>query len=118
MFITGEDMPEVRTGPIRVSGYALKLRRVVNAALRDYYKQKILDSKEINKLISDLNATIYNILVEKFEVPKDAVVNIILQYDVEDGKFVIKDIRIEVFDLNEILTKNTTMEVKKVLGLQ
>ncbi len=110
-------MPEVRTGPVRVSGYALKIRRVVNAALKDYYKQKILDPKQINKIISDLNATIYNILVEKFEVPKDAVVNIVLNYDVEDNRFVIKDIRIEVFDLNEILTRNTTMEVKRVLGL-
>ncbi|RLG90001.1 MAG: DUF2258 domain-containing protein, partial [Thermoprotei archaeon] len=56
-------MPEVRTGPIRLSGYALKLRRVVNAALRDYYKQKKLDAKEINNIISDINAKIYNILV-------------------------------------------------------
>ncbi len=111
-------MPEVRTGPVRVSGYAIKLRRVVNAALRDYYKQKVLNAKDINKLISDLNAAIYNILVEKFEVPKDAVVNVILDYDVEDGQFKIKDIKIEVFDLNEILTRNTTMEIKKKLGLE
>ena len=110
-------MPEVRTGPIRLSGYALKLRRVVNAALRDYYKQKKLDAKEINNIISDINAKIYNILVEKFEVRKDAVVNIILQYEVEDNKFLIKDIKIEVFDLNEILTRNATNEIKKLMGL-
>ena len=110
-------MPEVRTGPVRVSGYALKLRRVVNAALRDLYKEKKIDAKEVNKAISDLNAKIYQILVEKFEVPKDAVVNIVLNYEVEDGKFVVKDIRVEVFDLNDILTKNTTNELKKILGL-
>ncbi len=110
-------MPEVRTGPVRVSGYALKLRRVVNAALRDLYKEKKIDAKEVNKAISDLNAKIYQILVEKFEVPKDAVVNVVLNYEVEDGKFVVKDIRVEVFDLNEILTKNTTNELKKILGL-
>ncbi len=111
-------MPEVRTGPVRVSGYAIKLRRVVNAALREYYKKKELNAKEINKMISDLNAAIYSILVEKFEVPKDAVVNVILQYKVDDGKFNIKDIKIEVFDLNEILTRNTTLEIKKKLGLE
>ncbi len=111
-------MPEVRTGPVRVSGYALKLRRVVNAALRDYYKQKILDAKEINGIISDLNAKIFNILVERFEVPKDAVVNIILNYDVENNKFVIKDIKVEVFDLNDILTKNATSEIKRAIGLE
>ncbi|ABN69326.1 conserved hypothetical protein [Staphylothermus marinus F1] len=111
-------MPEVRTGPVRVSGYALKLRRVVNAALRDYYKQKTLDAKEINNIISDLNAKIFNVLVERFEIPKDAIVNIILNYEVENNKFVIKDIKVEVYDLNEILTRNATTEIKKIIGLQ
>jgi len=110
-------LPEVRTGPVRVSGYAIKLRRVINAALRDLYKEKKLDAKGINKLISDLNAVIYNILVERFKIPKEAVVNIILNYDIENEKFVIKDIKVEVFDLNHILTTNTTNEIKKALGL-
>lgn len=110
-------LPEVRTGPVRVSGYAIKLRRVINAALRDLYKEKKLDAKGINKLISDLNAVIYDILVERFKIPKEAVVNIILNYDIENEKFVIKDIKVEVFDLNHILTTNTTNEIKKALGL-
>lgn len=110
-------LPEARTGPVRVSGYAIKLRRVINAALRDLYKEKKLDAKGINKLISDLNAVIYDILVERFKIPKEAVVNIILNYDIENEKFVIKDIKVEVFDLNHILTTNTTNEIKKALGL-
>ncbi len=110
-------MPEVRTGPVRVSGYAIKLRRVVNAALRDYYKEGRLKTKDVNEYLSDLNAKIYNVLVERFEVPKDAIVNIVLNYDVEENRFVVKDIVIEVYDLNEILTKNATNEVKKQLGL-
>ena len=110
-------LPEVRTGPVRVSGYAIKIRRVVNAALRDYYKEKKLDPKEINNLLSDLNTKIYNVLVERFEIPKDAVVNIVLNYEIEENKFVVKDILIEVYDLNEILTKNATAEVKKLLGI-
>ncbi|OYT38984.1 MAG: hypothetical protein B6U89_04940 [Desulfurococcales archaeon ex4484_58] len=111
-------MVEVRTGPVRVSGYALKIRKVVNAALRDLYKEKKLDAKEVNNILSDLNAKIYNVLVDRFEIPKDAVVNIILDYEVEGDKFIIKDLKIEVYDLNEILTKNATAEVKKALGLQ
>lgn len=110
-------LPEVRTGPVRVSGYAIKLRRAVNAALRDLYKEKKLDAKEVNKLISDLNAAIYNVLVERFEIPKEAIVNIVLTYDIENERFVIKDINIEVYDLNHILTRNTTNEIKKALGL-
>ncbi|MET1159757.1 MAG: DUF2258 domain-containing protein [Thermoprotei archaeon] len=110
-------MPEVRTGPVRVSGYAIKVRRVVNAALKDYYKEKKLDPKAINDYLSELNAKLYNIMVEKFEIPKDAVVNVIINYDVEDNKFTIKDIKVEVFDLDEILTRNVTNEIKKALGI-
>jgi len=105
----------VRTGPVRVSGYAIKLRKVVNASLRPLYKEKKIDSKEVNAKISEINAAIYEVLINKFEVPKEAIVNITLKYDVEGGEFRIEDIKIEVYDLNEILTKNTTSEVKKLL---
>jgi len=111
-------LPEVRTGPVRVSGYAIKVRRVINAALKDYYKEKKLDPKEINQFLSDLNAKIYNVIVERFEIPKDAIVNVIIEYDVEEGRFVVKDLKIEVFDLDEILTRNVTAEVKKSLSIQ
>jgi len=110
-------LPEVRTGPVRVSGYALKLRRVINAALRELYKEKKVDPKEINNVLSNLNAKIYSVLVERFEVPKEAIVNIVLNYDILDGKFVVKDLKIEIYDLNDILTNNATTEVKKLLGL-
>ncbi|MEM1742017.1 MAG: DUF2258 domain-containing protein, partial [Desulfurococcaceae archaeon] len=59
-------MPETRTGPVRLSGYALKLRRVVNAALRDYYKEKKISSKDVNQILGDMNAKIYSILVDKY----------------------------------------------------
>ncbi len=110
-------MPTVRTGPVRVSGYAIKLRRVINAVLRDQYKKGELDSKKINEQISDLNAKIYNVLVERFEIPKDAVANIILDFDVVEGNLKVNDIQVEIFDKDEILSKNTTNELKKILGL-
>jgi len=108
---------EVRTGPVRVSGYAIKLRRVINAALRDMYREKKADSKKINEQISDLNAKIYSVIVERFEIPKDAVINIVLDFNVEENTLKINNIDIEVFDKDEILSKNTTNEVKKILGL-
>jgi len=108
-------MPSVKTGPVRVSGYALKVRRVINAALREYYKDKRLDPKEINALISDLNTKIYNVMVERFQLPKEAIVNISIDYDIVDNKFIINNVNIEVYDLSEILTKNITNEVKKLL---
>ncbi len=108
---------EVRTGPVRVSGYAIKLRRVINASIRATYKEKKIDTKKINEQISDLNAKIYSVLVERFEIPKDAVVNITLDLELEDDTLKINNISIEVFDRDEILSKNTTNEVKKILGL-
>lgn len=110
-------MPESRTGPVRVSGYAIKLRRVVNAALKEYYREKKIDIKNVNEVLSALNAKIYSVLVERFAVPKDAIINIILNYEVEDSNFVVKDVAIEVYDLNEILTRNATSEIRRYLGL-
>ncbi len=108
---------EVRTGPVRVSGYAIKLRRVINASIRSTYKEKKIDIKKINEQISDLNAKIYSVLVERFEIPKDAVVNITLDLELEDDTLKINNISIDVFDRDEILSKNTTNEVRKLLGL-
>lgn len=108
-------MPTVRTGPVRVSGYAIKLRRVVNAALRSMYKEGRLNAKQINELLSELNRKIYSVLVEKFEIPKDTVVNITLEYYVEDSEFRVKDIQIDVYDRDDILSRNATSDVKKLV---
>ncbi len=113
----GDTTVEVRTGPVRVSGYAIKLRRVVNAALRDQYREKKISAKKINEQISDLNAKIYSVVVERFEIPKEAIINIVLDFDVEEDVLKINNINIEIFDKDEILSKNTTNEVKKILGL-
>ncbi|MCD6488886.1 MAG: DUF2258 domain-containing protein [Desulfurococcales archaeon] len=110
-------MPVVRTGPVRVSGYAIKIRRVVNAALRDLIKEKKVDTKKINQQISDLNAKIYQVLVDRFEIPKEAIANIVVDFDIEDSDLKINDITIEIYDRDDILSRNATNEVKKILGL-
>jgi hypothetical protein len=68
-------MVVLKTGPVRTSGYAIKLRRAVNAAFRKEYKEKTLDSKKVNELVTGLNQKIYEVLVNKYQVPKEAVVN-------------------------------------------
>ncbi len=40
---------QVKTGPVRVSGYAIKLRKAINGVLSDYYKQGKCSSKAINE---------------------------------------------------------------------
>ncbi len=108
----------LRTGPVRVSGYAIKLRRVFNAALREHYKQGKLDAKAVNQLLSDLNGKIYRVLVERFEIPKEAVVNIEVDYSIGDGELKIEDVRIDVYDRDEILSRNATNELKKLLAAE
>ncbi len=112
-------MVEARTGPVRFSGYALKLRRVFNAAFKDKYKSGELDPNIINQDVSELNRKIYEVLVEKFEIPKEAIVNITVNYDITPDKHLkIEDINIEIFDKDDILSRNATKEVKNKLGLE
>ena len=106
---------QVKTGPVRVSGYAIKLRKAINGVLSDYYKQGKCSSKAINESISDLNKKIYEVIVDKYKVPKEAVTNIVLDFDVEDNKIIVKDILVEIFDKVEMLSKTITEDLKSML---
>ncbi|MEZ0393870.1 MAG: single- stranded DNA-binding family protein [Desulfurococcaceae archaeon] len=108
---------EVRTGPIRLSSYGIKLRRVVNASLYKYFKEGTLNQKEVNALLSDVNAKLYSLFVEKYVIPKDAIVNIALDYEVEEGKLKIKGMKVEVYILDETLSTTLTEDAKRALGL-
>jgi|Deesub1362A_J573_1020465.scaffolds.fasta_scaffold00012_231 hypothetical protein len=110
-----EDVFEVRTGPVRVSGYAIKLRRVINGVLRKYYLDKGLDPKKINESVSQLNSKLFEVIVRRYKVPKDAVVNIQLRFSVKDNSIVTEDINVDVFDKDEILSGNITSDVKELL---
>lgn len=107
----------VKTGPVRTSGYALKLRRAVNAAFRDYYKKGILDPKQVNDMVTSLNRVIYEVLVNQYRVPKEAVVNITLDLELRDGELVPRDVSVEVWERDEILSNNATQDVRRKLGL-
>jgi len=110
-----EEFFSVRTGPVRVSGYAIKIRRVINGVLRKYYTGDGLDSKKINEGISHLNSKIFEIVVSRYKVPKEAVINIQLSFKVEDNTVHVRDIDIEVFDKDDILSSNVTSDVKSLL---
>ena len=107
---------EVRTGPVRSSGYAIKLRRTINAVIRPLVKEGSLDSKQVNEELTRLNKALYEALVERFEIPKDAVVNITVRYQVKDKEFKIEDVEVDVYDKSDVLSRNVTQEVKKMLA--
>jgi len=110
------DELEVMTGPVRVSGYALKIRRVINGVFSDKVKKGEVDSKKLNESITELNRKIFRVLVEKYKVPKEAVTNIRLKISLNDSKVAVKDIKVEVFDIDEILSNNVTNDLKSEFG--
>ena len=108
---------EAMTGPVRVSGYARKIRRVLNRVFRDMVRKGDLDTKTLNEYITELNRRIFKVLVEKYRVPKEAVTNIRLKVSLVDSKLVVKDIQVDVYDIDEILSRNITDELKNEFDL-
>jgi hypothetical protein len=111
-----EEVFDVRTGPVRVSGYAIKLRRVINGVLGARIGKGKLDTKSINESISEINTKLYEVIVNKYKVPKEAIVNIGLKFRVVENKVVVDEIGVEVFDKDEILSKNVTEDVKQLFS--
>jgi len=110
--IVGIIMFTVKTGPVRTSGFALKLRRAVNASLREYYKEGKIKPAEVNKAMTEINKALYDLIVSEFGLPKESVVNISIEFDIEEGLFKLKDINIESFVKDEILSKTLTNKAK------
>ncbi|MFP3229322.1 MAG: DUF2258 domain-containing protein [Nitrososphaeria archaeon] len=105
----------LRTGPVRSSGYALKLRRVVNAALRPLIKGGTLTADQVNEELTKLNRALYSYIVEKYQIPKEAVVNVTLRYTVEGGRFSITDAQVDIYERDDILSNNVTEGVRRDL---
>ncbi|MGC9178526.1 MAG: DUF2258 domain-containing protein [Conexivisphaera sp.] len=108
----------LRTGPVRSSGYALKLRRVANAALRELIKEGLTTAAQVNEELTKLNKVLYSYIVEKYGIPKDAVVSITVRYAVSSGRFIVKGLEANVYERDEILSNNVTEGVMRELGLQ
>ncbi|MGC8969001.1 MAG: single- stranded DNA-binding family protein [Conexivisphaera sp.] len=106
----------LRTGPVRSSGYALKLRRVVNAALRQRIKEGILNATQVNDELTRINKVLYSYIVERYQVPKEAVVSLVVKYSIRDGRFAVEDVQVDIYERDEILSNNITEGVRKELS--
>jgi hypothetical protein len=104
-----------KTGPVRASGYAIKLRRVVNAALREHYKSKVLNPKKVNEYVTNLNKILYQILIDRLGVPKDLVVDISGKIVTSGDSIQIKDVEITLWDKDELLSRSVTKELREKL---
>lgn len=106
----------VRTGPVRASGYAIKLRRVINAALREHYKTKALNPKKVNDYITTINKVLYQLLVDRLGVPKELVVDISGTIAISGDTVTLKDIEVALWDKDELLSRTITRELKERLA--
>jgi hypothetical protein len=115
-------MSVVKTGPVRLSGYAIKLRKVVNASVSTALKSrpevpKKEVQKKVNEVLTNLNRAIYQVLVEKYMAPKDAIVNIELEYELVGTEFKIKNLKVDLYELNTSISEEATAELKKMLEI-
>jgi len=109
---------EARTGYVRVSGYAIKLRRVLNAILSEEFKKGELDTKVVNDKISTINSELFKVLVEELKVPKEAIVNIVLSFEPDKMEGIkVNGISIHIFEENKDLSEKATEAAKKALLL-
>ncbi len=53
--------------------------------------------------------------MEKYKVPKEDIANISLAFKVVDNSIKVEDIEVEVFDKDDILSKNVTEDIKSAL---
>ncbi|MEN2999152.1 MAG: DUF2258 domain-containing protein [Acidilobaceae archaeon] len=75
----------LRTGVVLGGGYALKVNRVFFAQVKEAVKRGELKKEEAKRAVSELNRTLYNILVEELKVEKEDVVRISIEYEIRDG---------------------------------
>lgn len=112
-----EDLFEVKTGLIRVSGYVIKLSKVKNSVLRIFCKGDKLDSEEVDKSISKLNRKFFRVVANKYKAPKEAVASISLKSEIMNSDIEVEDIEVEVFGEGDILSGNVADDIKNSLTL-
>ena len=87
----------VRTGYVKATGWALKLRKVANAVMKSQ-----AESSVINEAVSELNQKLFDKLNE-LGVDRDDVVYIEIPYMIKNGevKWLLEGAKIRIYKLTE-----------------
>ena len=116
-----EEEKQLSTGLVIAGAYADKLRRTLFAQLRDYIKQKRIESSEVARAAGEVNRLVYDIIVNKLKLDKGDVVRIRIKYRLEEspeGKVQIRwlydTLKIEAF--RRIPDEEVEKAVKETLG--
>ncbi|MEM4487675.1 MAG: DUF2258 domain-containing protein [Desulfurococcaceae archaeon] len=92
---------ELSSGLIIAGAYASKIRRTLFAQLRDLAKQDRDFNREIARASAELNAVLFNVLVNELKVSKGDVVRIRINYELDMStkkiSWIYSSLRVEVF---------------------
>jgi hypothetical protein len=102
----------VTTGPVRASGYALRLRRAVYAAAGARPGARV---DALNVELARIDKAIYDALVA-LGVPKSAVLVISAALSVEGDRPRISDVRVDVMQRDDVLSEDATRAVADELA--
>ena len=80
--------PSLNTGLVIAGAYALKLRRILFAKIKQYVRLGQISKEEIARASGELNSLLYQLIVEKLGISKGDVVRIRVEYYIEDGRIV------------------------------
>ena len=102
----------ISTGPVRASGYAQRFRKAAFGALGSMLDAGQVTVKDVGAEVSRVNQAIFRMVVEKFALLKNAVINISARYTLNDNHLKITDITVEVYNIDRTLSDAITNELK------
>jgi len=106
------------TGLVKLSGYAVKIRRTIFAQLKNDIKSGKIATEQVAYRTGRLNELLYKILVETLRLSKNDVVRVSIDYDVVGGdiRFDWSTLNIEIYKYNTELSEKATEEGKRLIN--
>jgi len=106
------------TGLVKVSGYAVKIRKTMFAQLKNDIKSGKITAEQVAYRTGRLNELLYKILVETLQLSKNDVVRVSIDYDVvgSDIRFDWNTLNIEIYKYDTKLSEKATEEAKRLIN--
>lgn len=110
-------MPSLITGLVKTTGYAVKVRRILFAQLKEAIKRGEINSQQVAYRAGRLNEVLYKVLIELLGLERNDVVRVSIGYTVVNGdiEFQWGTLSIEVYKYNEEISKRATSEAKEII---
>lgn len=110
-------MPTLITGLVKVSGYAVKVRKVLFAQTKENVRRGEIDQRQVAYRSGRLNELLYKVLVELLGLSKNDVVRVSVEYSLINGdiEFRWDTLTIEVYRYDESSSSRATKEAREMV---